>query len=110
MSTAGLKKIGLKKNDHVLTLSGRDSGKKGKILKIYPKSHRAVVEGINMVSEHQRPTQTSPKGGIIRREGTIHLSNIQLVCPRCSKPTRIQHSVLADGSKKRTCKKCKEII
>ncbi len=110
MSTVGLKKIGLKKNDNVLALSGRDCGKKGKILKIFPKSDRAIVEGVNMVSEHQRPTKDNPKGGIIRREGTIHLSNIQLVCPRCSKPTRIQHSVLADGSKKRTCKKCKEII
>ena len=102
--------IGLKRNDHVLALSGRDAGKKGKILKIFPKASRAIVEGLNMVSEHQRPTNSNPKGGIIRREGPIHLSNIQLLCPRCSKPTRIQHSLLADGSKKRTCKKCKEII
>lgn len=102
--------IGLKRSDQVVALTGRDAGKKGKILKIFPKAYRGIVEGINMVSEHQRATRDNPKGGIVRREGTIHLSKLQLVCPKCAKPARISHTILADGTKKRTCKRCKEII
>ncbi|MBI4430743.1 MAG: 50S ribosomal protein L24 [Candidatus Omnitrophica bacterium] len=102
--------IRLRKSDQVVAVGGRDAGKKGKVLKILPNRYRAIVEGICMVTEHQRPTRDNPKGGVIRREGTVHLSNLMLVCPRCAKPTRISHTILADGSKKRTCKRCKEII
>jgi len=102
--------IRLQRNDHVVTISGRDRGKKGKVLKIFPKSLRAIVEGMNMLTKHQRPTRDNPKGGMIRREGTVHISNLKFVCPRCNKSTRVGYTMLADMTKKRICKRCKEIV
>jgi large subunit ribosomal protein L24 len=100
----------LKKNDTVAVLTGRDRGKKGKILKLYPEKKSAIVEHVNMVKKHMRRTQSNPKGGIIQREGLVKISNLMLVCPRCSKTTRVAYMLLTDGSKKRMCRKCKEII
>ncbi|MBI4550546.1 MAG: 50S ribosomal protein L24 [Candidatus Omnitrophica bacterium] len=100
----------LKKNDTVSVLTGRDRGKKGKILKLYPEKQTAIVEHVNMVKKHMRRTQANPKGGIVVREGSVKISNLMLVCPRCSKTTRVAFMLLTDGSKKRMCRKCKEII
>ena len=100
----------LKKDDTVLVLKGKERGKKGKILKFFREKNSAIIENINMVKKHMRRTRDNPKGGIILRESPVRIPNIMLVCPRCSKPTRVGFMILTDGSKKRACKKCKEII
>lgn len=100
----------LKKNDQVIVLTGRDRGKKGKILKIFVETNRAVVEGINLVQKHQRPSRENPKGGLVDREAKIHISNLQLVCPKTGKPTKIGYTFLADGSKSRVSKVSQEIL
>lgn len=100
----------IKKNDIVKILAGRDKGKTGKILTIFPKALKALVQGINMVKKHARKTQNDPQGGIIQKESPISLSNLMIVCQKCSKPTRVGFNTLSDGTKVRICKKCKEII
>ncbi len=102
--------MALKKGDTVAIMSGKERGKRGKILRIYPESGRLVLEGLNFVKIFTRPTQQNPKGGIAQIEGKLHISKVQLVCSRCSKPTRMGYQKLADGTKQRTCKKCHEII
>lgn len=100
----------LKKNDTVTVLKGKERGKKGKILKLNPERMCAIVENVNMVKKHMRKTRDNPKGGIITRESPVKIPNLMLVCPRCSKPTRVGFLLLTDGSKKRVCRKCKEIL
>ena len=100
----------LKKSDTVLIIKGKERGKKGKIIKLFLEDHSAIVENINMVKKHMRRTQSNPKGGIILRESPVRIPNMMLICPRCSKPTRVGYAILSDGSKKRSCKKCKEIL
>lgn len=99
----------VKKNDMVLVTTGKDRGKKGKVLKIFPERDRAIVEGICMARKHMRRTRDNPKGGILLREVPIQISNLAFICPRCNQPTRVGYTVLADGSRKRICRKCKEI-
>ena len=93
-------KMHVKKGDTVLVLSGKDKGKKGKI----------VVEGVNKVKRHTKPSQKMPQGGIIVKEAALHSSKVMLVCPACDKPTRIKKSALANGKMARSCKHCNEII
>ncbi len=100
----------LKKNDNVLVIAGKDKGKKGKILKLFSKKEKAIVEGVNMVKKHMRPTRDNPKGGIVSIPAPINISNLMLVCQKCGKSTRIGVKILTDGSKQRICKKCQEII
>ena len=100
----------IKKNDIVYVLSGRDSGKSGKVFMVFPKKEKALVEGINYVKKHARKTKQDQQGGIVQKESPIHLSNLALFCKTCSKPARVSINVLADGSKTRYCKKCKEVI
>lgn len=100
----------LRKGDTVLVLRGKDRGKKGKILKLFTEPETALVENINQVKKHMRRTRDNPKGGIILRENPTRLANLLLVCPRCSKPTRVGFMILADRTKKRMCRKCKEIL
>lgn len=99
-----------KKNDIVIVLKGKERGKKGKILKLDTVKLRAIVENVNMIKKHMRKTRDNPKGGIITRENPVKIPNLMLVCPRCSKPTRVGYILLTDGSKKRLCRKCKEIL
>ncbi len=99
----------LRKNDRVMVMAGKDRGKVGKILAILPKKYRALVEGANIVKRHTRPGPTS-RGGILEKEASIHLSNLMLICPKCTDPVRIRKKVLDDGNKVRICKKCGEII
>ncbi|MBI5701850.1 50S ribosomal protein L24 [Candidatus Saganbacteria bacterium] len=99
-----MKKLNLKKGDNVLVLSGKDANKKGKILRILSKSNRVIVEGANIIKKHQRATQ-SFQGGIIERPNAMPISKVKLICPRCSKPSRISRS---EGV--RVCKKCGEAI
>ncbi|MDD5504483.1 MAG: 50S ribosomal protein L24 [Candidatus Omnitrophica bacterium] len=100
----------IKKNDIVKVLAGKDRGKQGKVLKIFPSKNKAIVEGINYVSKHARKTQDNPKGGIVHREGLIDISKLSIVCARCGKPSRAGFNVLPDKSKVRICRACREII
>lgn len=105
-----MNKIHVKKGDTVIVLSGKDKDKKGKVLAVSPAEQKVIVEGINMVTKHVKPRRMGEPGGIVKAEGAMYASKVQLVCPRCGKPTRIGHKILADGSKVRMCKneKCGE--
>ena len=105
-----MNKIHVKKGDTVIVLSGKDKGKKGKVLAVSPAEQKVIVEGINMVTKHVKPRRMGEPGGIVKAEGAMYASKVQLVCPRCGKPTRIGHKILADGGKVRMCKneKCGE--
>ena len=107
-----MNKIHVKKGDTVIVLSGKDKGKKGKVLAVSPAEQKVIVEGINMVTKHVKPRRMGEPGGIVKAEGAMYASKVQLVCPRCGKPTRIGHKILADGSKVRMCKneKCGETL
>lgn len=97
----------VRKNDNVVIVTGKDRGKRGRVLKVLPARNRLVVEGANMVKRHTRPNpQRNIKGGIVEREGALHASNVQIVCPECGAPTRIGHQLLGDGRKVRVCRKC----
>ena len=100
----------IRKNDQVLVLTGKDKGKKGRVMRVYPDHTRVLIEKINYHKVAVRRTQANPKGGIVQMEKPLQISNVQLVCPRCSKPTRVGYSVLADGEKQRICKKCNEVL
>lgn len=100
----------VRKGDTVMVVAGKERGKRGKVLRVFPEKSRVVVERINMIKKHQRPTQKLRQGGIIEREGSIHLSNVMLVDPTSDKPTRIGMKALADGKKVRVAKKSGEII
>lgn len=100
----------IKKNDTVAVLSGKDRGKKGRVLQVFPERRRILVEGINYKKIHKRRSQENPKGGIVQVEGSLSISNVQLICPRCNKSTRIASTFLTDGTKQRSCKKCKEVL
>jgi large subunit ribosomal protein L24 len=100
----------LKKNDVVFARSGRDKGKKGKILQVLHVKNRAIVEGLNFVKRHARPTQANPQGGLVQKEVSIHISNLALFCATCDKPVRIAFKFLDDGQKQRICRKCGETV
>ena len=103
-------KLKFKKGDRVVVISGRDKGKSGEVLKMLPKEMRAIVQGVHKVKRHTRPTQTNPQGGIVEKEGTIHLSNVAHVDPKSGKPTRVGFKTLKDGTKVRFAKKSGEVI
>lgn len=103
-------KIHVKKNDTVKVIAGKEKGKSGKILKAYPAKSRVIVEHLNMIKKHTKRRNQGQGGGIIEREGTIHVSNLMLVCPSCKNATRIGIKFLEDGSKVRCCKKCGEVV
>ncbi len=103
-------KVRLKKGDTVMVLAGKDAGQKGKILKVLPHDRKVVVEGINRVRKHQRPTRALPQGGILRIEAALNASNVMLLCGKCDRPTRIGMKILASGEKVRCCKKCGEVL
>lgn len=100
----------IKKNDSVAVVTGKDRGKKGRVLQVFPEAGRLLVEGVNYRKIHRRPTRDNPKGGVVQMEGSLSISNVMLVCPRCGKPARVGYTFLADGTKQRTCKKCRELL
>ena len=100
----------IKKGDQVEVIAGKDIGKRGEILNVDRKNDRVMVEGINIVHRHTRPSREMQQGGIIENEAPIHVSNVMLVCPGCGEKTRIGADFLDDGTKVRVCKKCDEII
>lgn len=103
-------KIHVKKGDNVIVITGKDKGKKGRVIHAYPKEGRVLVEGVNLVKKHTRPSQVNPQGGIINKEATIHSSNVMLMDPKTGQPTRIGHKVLTNGDKVRIAKKSGEVI
>lgn len=100
----------LKKGDTVCVLTGKDRGKKGKILQIVRAGEAAIVERINLMKHFERRTRQDQPGGIIEREGPMVLAKLALVCPRCSKPTRVGIRVSDGGAKQRVCKRCQETL
>jgi large subunit ribosomal protein L24 len=100
----------VKKNDLVMVIAGKERGKSGRILRIFAKKDRAIVEKINFIKRHQRPTGQQRQGGIIEREAPLDLSNLMLICESCNKPIRVGKKALEDGKKARCCKKCGEMI
>ena len=98
----------IKKGNTVQVISGNDSGKNGRVIKVYPSKDRIVVEGINKMKKHSRPTQDNPQGGILEKEATIHISNVVLIAG--GKPTRIGYKYLEDGRKVKYAKKTGELI
>ena len=103
-------KLNFKKGDTVLVINGEDKGKKGKIVSIYPKKLEAIIEGVNFLKKHVKPTEKTPQGGIIDQEGTINVTNLKLICNKCSKPTTVKREKIKEGKRVRVCKKCGEII
>jgi large subunit ribosomal protein L24 len=101
----------LRKNDNVVVTAGKDSGKRGRVLRVVTDKNRVVVEGVNLIKRHTKPNpQRNIKGGIVEREAGLHASNVQLVCPECGKATRVGRRVLADGRKVRICRKCEGVV
>ena len=105
-----VKKLHVKKDDLVMVVAGKDKGKSGKVLRVLPEKGRVLVENLNVVKRHTRPSQTNNEGGIIEKESPIAISNVQLLCPGCNQAARTGIKVLDDGSKVRFCKKCNEIV
>jgi large subunit ribosomal protein L24 len=102
--------LSVKKNDTVLIIAGREKGKRGRVLSVYPSKDRILIEKINVIRKHMKPTRKYAQGGIIEKEATLHISNIMLICPKCNKPTRISNTQLQDARKVRMCKKCREVM
>jgi large subunit ribosomal protein L24 len=102
--------VHVRRGDTVGVIAGRERGKRGKVLRVLRDSGRVVVEHVNMIKRHQRPTPKLRQGGIIEREGPLAVSNVLLVCGRCNRPVRVGIKVLNDGRKVRACKRCGESV
>ena len=101
----------LHKNDIVTIITGKDKGKSGKILKIFPKKGQAIVEKINFIKRHSRPTKQMPQGGILEKEAPLNLSKLKLICNKCNELTSVKYQRMGDSKEfVRTCKKCKEML
>lgn len=100
----------VKKDDTVMVMAGKEKGKSGKVLRVIPDKDRVLVENVNVVKRHTRPSQANQDGGIIEKEAALAISNVLLVCAACSQPTRTGVRLLEDGTKARFCKKCNEIV
>ena len=103
------------KSDNVIVISGNSRGKNGKVLKVFRENGRVIIEGVNIIKRHSRPSQKNPQGGIVQKEAPIHASNVMVICPKCSKPSRVgRHSVTDSqtGRKQmmRVCRKCEEMF
>ena len=105
-----MNKIHVKKGDTVVVLSGKDKGKKGKVLEVSPREEKVIIEGLNMAQKHVKPRKMGEPGGIVKAEAPMYACKVMLVCPKCGKPTRLAHKIMPDGSKFRACKneKCGE--
>ena len=105
-----MNKVHVKTGDTVIVLSGKDRGRKGKVLAVSPKEGKVIVEGRNIVTKHVKPRRMGEQGGIVKAEGAIYASKVQILCPRCGKPTRVAHKLYEDGTKERVCAKCGEAL
>ena len=101
----------IRKNDSVVVTTGKDRGKRGRVLRVVPDKNRLIVEGVNIIKRHTKANpQRNIKGGLVEREAPLHASNVQLVCPECGKPTRLGKKILGDGRKVRVCRKCEGVV
>jgi large subunit ribosomal protein L24 len=100
----------LKVNDQVEVITGKDKGRVGKIIKVYKKSDKALVERVNMIKRHTKARAAGQEGQIVEKEAPIHVSNLMLVCPKCTNTVRVARKTLDDGTKVRICKKCSESV
>lgn len=100
----------IKVNDSVAVTAGRERGKKGKVLKVFPATRQVVVEKVNFIKRHTRPSQKSRQGGIVEKEGPINLSNVMPLCKKCNRPVRVRTLVGTDGTRNRACAKCGELF
>ncbi|HEX9882694.1 MAG TPA: 50S ribosomal protein L24 [Desulfobaccales bacterium] len=103
-------KIRLKKNDLVEVVTGKEQGKTGKVLKVFREKNQVLVEKVNMIKRHTRPSPTTGQGGIVEKEAGLNVSKVKLICPKCATATRFRMSVTGEGKKVRMCLKCKELI
>jgi large subunit ribosomal protein L24 len=104
-----MNKVHVKTGDTVVLLTGSEAGKNGKVLEVSPKEGKVIVEGVNIITKHVKPTRVGQQGGIVQAEAPLYASKVQLVCPKCGKATRVGHTFEADGekvNKLRVCKKC----
>jgi large subunit ribosomal protein L24 len=102
--------LSIKKNDTIVVLTGKEKNKQGRVLSVYPLKEQVLVEKINVIKRHMKPSRKYTQGGIIEKEAPLKVSNVMLICPKCSKPTRIGNTVLQTGKKVRVCKKCREVM
>lgn len=101
----------IRRNDTVVVMTGKDRGKRGRVLRLLPSKNRLIVEGVNFIKRHTKPNPgKNVKGGIVEREAAVHSSNVQLVCPECGDPARLGHRILEDGRKVRICRKCDGVV
>ncbi|NTW67955.1 MAG: 50S ribosomal protein L24 [Nitrospirae bacterium] len=96
----------IKKNDTVLVTSGKEKGKRGRVIAVYPRENRVLIEKLNMIKRHTRPNQQLRQGGIVEKESPISAANVKLICAKCDKPTSIARKVQGDGTRVRVCKAC----
>lgn len=99
----------IKKNDRVVVINGKDRGKTGKVLAVFPKFDNVLVERANFAKHHTKPRRYGQQGGIVEREAPIHISNVMLICPRCNRQTRTYRKILETGFRVRVCRKCREV-
>lgn len=102
--------LSIKKNDTVMVITGKEKGKRGRIISFYPSKNSLLVEKVNIIKKHMKPSRKYTQGGIIEKEAPLCVSNVMLICPKCNKPTRIGNTSLQDGRKVRVCKKCREVM
>jgi len=102
--------MNIRRNDTVIVIAGKDKGKRGKVRQALPDESRVVVEGVNMVKRHMKPRGTAKQAGIIELEAPIHVSDVMILCSKCSRPTRTSTSIVEDGNKVRVCRRCGEMI
>ena len=111
MAAATVTPFSIRKNDNVVVITGRDRGKRGRVLRVVPVKGRVIVEGVNFVKRHTKANpQKNIKGGIIEREASLSASNVQIVCPECGAATRVGSRRLPDGRRVRFCRKCKGVV
>jgi large subunit ribosomal protein L24 len=102
--------LSIKKNDTIVVLSGKEKNKRGRVLSVYPLKEQVLVEKVNVIKRHMKPSKKYAQGGIIEREAPLHRSNVMLLCPKCNKPTRVGNTMLQTGKKVRVCRKCREVM
>jgi large subunit ribosomal protein L24 len=102
--------LSIKKNDTIVVLSGKEKNKRGRVLSVYPLKEQVLVEKVNVIKKHMKPSKKYAQGGIIEREAPLHRSNVMLLCPKCNKPTRVGNTMLQTGKKVRVCRKCREVM
>lgn len=102
----GVSALKVKKGDNVLVISGECKGKRGKVLRVLPQKKRLIVEGVNMIKKHAKPTREAPQGGIVESPGSIGVSNVMVICSKCNKATRVRSQIHENGEKVRICGQC----